>query len=60
MSPQAQEQTKPEEVLPRFCGYCGRSFNFNQSVFLQHVHVCEKTLVDKYYTKRGKSNNGSS
>lgn len=52
MSNQTKAQTNPDEVVPRFCGYCGKSFNSNEPNFLVHVNDCEKRLADEYHTKR--------
>lgn len=33
--------TKPENVIFRFCGYCGCRFLISEEVFMNHVHLCE-------------------
>lgn len=39
--------TKPEEVVSRFCGYCGVRYAMVEHYFLRHVNQCEYILVMK-------------
>lgn len=52
MEANVQPQTNPEAVVPRFCGYCRKRHLCNQSMFLVHLHKCEKDLMDIYHSKR--------